>query len=592
MARLSVGTEELTSYPTKQFFADLFAYFKPYKVQFFAATAYRLVGDIANLYPPIGLAIIVNALSHYPNVSSAVAWQAFWLSVAATVVRVVSQYGTRLIGYSVSERVAIDAKTQAYAHLEKLDVGWHEKENSGNKLKKIDRGGDALDQLMRLWIQSYVEVVVNILATIFILGKLNLIVGLILAVFTVVYYTTAHAMMQPAVAATRNTNIQEEGFTGIAFELISNIRTVKVLAMGEGLTVRVKLAAEKLFEATKVRILRFQVRNIALNSIITIARFGTIGVAVLGIMKGQYEVGFLVLIYTYFWRITDAVGELADNAQQVAIARDSIARMKQIVNEPIVIDDLKPGKQSFAADWKAIQVRNLSFGYGSKRVLKDVSFTIHRGEKIGVVGLSGAGKSTLFKLLLKEYEGFNGEICFDETPIQSITQSSYFKQVAVVLQETEVFNFSLKENVLLANQGARGDEAQLQRALSVAHVSDYLSKLPEGIDTVIGEKGVKLSGGERQRLGIARAVFKEPELLFMDEATSHLDSESEEKIQDSLQKFFKNVTAVVIAHRLSTIRQMDRILVLERGVIVEEGSFNALYKKKGRFRQLWEKQKL
>jgi ABC-type multidrug transport system fused ATPase/permease subunit len=161
-----------------------------------------------------------------------------------------------------------------------------------------------------------------------------------------------------------------------------------------------------------------------------------------------------------------------------------------------------------------------------------------------------------------------------------------------VLQDTEVFNFSLKENILLANATHANDFRLLKKALAVAHVDDFVGGLPHGIDTLIGEKGVKLSGGQRQRLGIARAIFKDPQLLFLDEATSHLDLESEEKIRDSLAHFFRGVTAVVIAHRLTTIRAMDRIVVMEQGRILEVGSFDELYEKRGRFWELWEKQRL
>ena len=208
------------------------------------------------------------------------------------------------------------------------------------------------------------------------------------------------------------------------------------------------------------------------------------------------------------------------------------------------------------------------------------------------MGLSGAGKSTLFKLLLKERENYGGEILIDDLPLRSISKSDYFTHAAVVLQDTEVFNFSLRNNVKISNFKKSTDEKLFEKALSVAHVSEFARALPQGADTLIGEKGVKLSGGEKQRVGLARAIFKDPELLLLDEATSHLDVESEAKIQDSLHKFFQSVTAIVIAHRLTTIKEMEKIFVMEGGKIIEQGNFSELYKKKGRFYELWEKQKL
>jgi ABC-type multidrug transport system fused ATPase/permease subunit len=282
---------------------------------------------------------------------------------------------------------------------------------------------------------------------------------------------------------------------------------------------------------------------------------------------------------------------LSRAAQDFVTARFSIARMKAILNEPITIDDEK-GKVLFSPQWKKITFEDVSFAYGDNRVLNKISFEVRRGEKVGIVGLSGAGKSTLFKLLLKEREEFDGKILFDDISLKKIRKNDYFKQVSVVLQDTEVFNFSLQDNITITNTKQKANKKLLQQALRTAHVDDFLHKLPQGLETVIGEKGIKLSGGERQRLGIARAVFKQPQMLLLDEATSHLDLESEENIQDSLHKFFDQVTAIVIAHRLTTIKEMDRILVIENGALMESGSFEQLYAQKGRFYELWEKQRL
>lgn len=308
-------------------------------------------------------------------------------------------------------------------------------------------------------------------------------------------------------------------------------------------------------------------------------------------MKGRYEVGFLVLFYGYFSTVLSAVTRLADTSQEFAIRKQDVGRMVSILNiQPIT--DIEEGKVPMPENWQKININNVSFSYGEKKVLDKVTFTISRGEKIGIVGLSGAGKSTIFKLLLKECENYDGDILVDNIPLRSISKLDYFTHTAVVLQDTEVFNFSLRNNVTISNLNKSTDENLLEKALSAAHVLEFAKTLRHGIDTQIGEKGVRLSGGEKQRIGVARAIFKDPELLLLDEATSHLDVESEEKIQDSLHKFFQSVTAVVIAHRLTTIKEMDKILVIEGGKIIEQGSFSELHSQKGRFYELWEKQRL
>jgi ABC-type multidrug transport system fused ATPase/permease subunit len=247
------------------------------------------------------------------------------------------------------------------------------------------------------------------------------------------------------------------------------------------------------------------------------------------------------------------------------------------------------GKSEFPKDWKKIKFNKVSFSYKDEPVLSNLNLEIKRGEKIGIVGLSGAGKSTLFKLLLKEREDYEGEILFDESKLKDILPVSYRKNIGIVLQDTEVFNMSLKDNIII---GAEYDKDYFNKVLEIAHVKDFSDKLKEGVNTYIGEKGIKLSGGERQRLGIARALFKKPEILLLDEATSHLDLESEAKIKDSLHKAFASVTAIVIAHRLTTIKEMDRILLIEEGRVVEDGNFDDLHNLKGRFHDLWEMQKI
>ena len=346
-----------------------------------------------------------------------------------------------------------------------------------------------------------------------------------------------------------------------------------------------------LYTLIRKRIFWFQSGGGVKNVVGQIFRIGMISFIGWGIMQGQYEIGFLVLFYGYFSTIQGAVTRLADVAQEFTLRKQDVSRMMQIL-EVAPTTDIEEGKNLFPSDWKTINLANVSFSYEGKKVLNDVTFTITRGEKIGIVGLSGAGKSTLLKLLLKERENYDGEILVDGVPLRSISKSDYFKHTAVVLQDTEVFNFSLRNNVTISNLGNDTDTKLFEQALTVAHVSEFARTLPLGIDTLIGEKGVKLSGGERQRVGIARAIFKNPELLLLDEATSHLDVESEEKIQDSLHTFFQTVTAVVIAHRLTTIKEMNKILVMEEGKIIEQGTFRALQKNKGRFFELWEKQKL
>lgn len=579
-------------YPTRSLIRDLAPYLKPYRVRLFSATVARAIADLAWLYPPYGLALIINFLTDYvPGSSLTPIWNIIGLFFAAVIVRYVGLYAAKMLMFSTGERLSLDLQMATISHLFALDISWHEKENTGNKLKRLTRGANDANRILRIWINNVLEIIVNFVGITIVLANFDRTIALMAVVFLILYYFLALSFRRKSSQAAIVVNLQEEEQQGVQFEALNNIRSVKVLGMAQPLHAVLGRYSQELLGKIRKRIFWFQTGNTMRGLFSQLFQFGALVYVVLAIVDGQYEVGMLILFYSYFGRLVQSVGELANITQEYVIAKLSVGRMFAVLKEPILIDR-EEGKRPFPVDWKEITLKDVSFTYGETAVLNNVSFTIRRGEKVGVVGLSGAGKSTLFKLLLKEHETYTGEILIDGIPLRSIQRQDYFSYTAVVLQETEVFNFSLRQNVVLANDREAENEKLFDRALRVAHVDDFLKRLPDGVETLIGEKGVRLSGGERQRLGIARAVFKQPQLLLLDEATSHLDVESEENIQASLHEFFRDVTAVVIAHRLTTIKEMDRILVLEGGEVLEEGSFNELHARKGRFYELWEKQNL
>ncbi len=579
-------------YSNWRLISDLYRFLKPYRIQFVFSSAIRVIGDIAWLYPAYALATIINFLSTYhPGQSFASLYLVFGLFLGASILRFGGGYLAKMILFTVSERVDVNAQMAAITHMFELDIAWHEKENTGNKLKKVVRGSDSIDRILRIWINNILPIAINFIGITLVIARFDKVISLITLIFIGTYYLLARAFRKQASKAAVIVNVQEENLEGILFESLNNIRSVKVLGMADALTKILWRESENLYQKVLKRIFWFQIGGYSRGFYAQVFEISMLGFIVYGIIHGHYQVGFLILFYGYFGTLLSSVGELADISQDFVVARLSVGRMFEILEEPVQID-LAKGKVPFPSDWKKISLKDVSFGYGDNKVLDNISFDIHRGEKVGIVGLSGAGKSTIFKLLLKEHESYSGEILVDEIPLTQIAKRDYFNYSAVVLQDTEVFNFSLKDNIVLANSDESENTELLEKALRVAHVQSFLHRLPQGVDTLIGEKGIRLSGGERQRIGIARAVFKDPQLLLLDEANSHLDIESEETIRSSLHEFFQSVTAVVIAHRLTTIKEMDRILVIESGKILEEGSFEELYSSKGRFYDLWEKQSL
>lgn len=579
-------------YSTFALIRDIRTFLRPFRYRFLLATLLRMIGDISRLYPTYVFAQIISLLTKgdSPDLFRKIL---FLLSTSAVayLVYIFSRELAKYFGYQVAERVQLNVQLKTLRHLFRLDLIWHERENSGNKLKRMQKGGEGIGVILRIWITNLIEVSVNFVGITYIIATFDKKISLILIGFMIVHYFLSLKITKRAVAMENLVNIGEEKFYGVAYEAVNNIRSVKVLGMSLPLLARVSTRADAVFANIRKRIFWYRTREVVLSIYGNGFMLVMVTFISWGVIAHRYDIGFLVLFFQYFYKIWENVEELSRVTQDFLAAKIGVARMVMTLNEPLIID-AEAGKLDFPVDWKEIEVRHLSFSYSKDNpVLQDISFTIRRGEKIGIVGISGAGKSTLFKLLLKEHERFDGEILIGGVPLKDIKHSSFYRYSAVVLQDTEVFNFKLRDNITLANADRADDEGLLHKAITVAHVANFLEKLPRGLETLIGEKGVKLSGGEKQRVGIARAVFKDPQMLFLDEATSHLDTESEGKIRDSLHRFFQSVTAIVIAHRLSTIKEMDKILVLEKGRIIEAGSFEELYAMKGRFYELWENQK-
>ncbi|MYD11445.1 MAG: ABC transporter ATP-binding protein [Chloroflexi bacterium] len=488
----------------------------------------------------------------------------------------------------VGERIVVDMRCELYAHLQTLSIRYYADRRVGELISRISSDVTVVRTVLTGSVSTFLQQSLTLLGSIVIMLYLNWRLTMFIIALMPIIVGVAFAL-GGAIRRT-STRVQDEiaGATVVAEEVFQNIREVKSFVR-EGYEIgRYNQAIDIAFRAA--------VKLLTVRSIFgpIIGFFAFAGLALIlwfgghEVLDGRLSPGELISFLIYGMTVAASSAGVISVYSQFQEALGATKRVFEILDtEPDVRD--APGALRVAAVDGAISLRNLSFGYDDEQdVLRQIDLEIAAGEIIALVGPSGAGKTTLFNLIPRFYDPDSGGILIDGRDIRDIRQSSLRQHIGIVPQETLLFGGSVRENILYGKLDA--DEAEMTAAARSANAHDFIMELTKGYDTVVGERGIKLSGGQRQRVAIARALLKNPSILLLDEATSSLDNESELLVQEALGRLMRNRTTIIIAHRLSTVRIADRIVVLDKGRIVELGRHDELMARRGLYAKLYEMQ--
>ncbi len=520
---------------------------------------------------------------------------------SAVVLGMVAAYAVARLGATlfdnlrnvVFERVGQEAwltlAVEVFRHLHALSLRFHLERRTGSLAKVIERGTKSIDTMLYLLLFSLAPVIVELLAVSAIFAA-RIGPGLAAATLAMVaLYALYTWKVTTWRTALRRKSIELDGETsGRAVDSLLNFETVKSFSAEEREVAAYARVSRAYAEAALRTENSLAVLNIGQAAITAVMLGGAMGWIVLGWRDGRFTPGDVILVQALLlqlFRPLDILGMVYREVKQGLI---DMGAMFRLLDTPAEVVDA-PGAPALVVTRGEVRFEDVRFGYDASRpILKGVNFTAPPGSRIAIVGPSGAGKSTLARLLFRFYDVTGGAIRIDGQDIRTVTQESLRRAIGIVPQDTVLFNDTLGMNIAYGRAGATA--AEIERAIAAAQLDGFVRKLPEGLATRVGERGLKLSGGEKQRVAIARAMLKDPPILILDEATSALDSATEAEIGEALLAAGSGRTTLVIAHRLSTVADADRILVMEDGRIVEEGSHAELLARQGVYKAMWELQ--
>ncbi|WP_379561353.1 ABCB family ABC transporter ATP-binding protein/permease [Psychromarinibacter halotolerans] len=490
---------------------------------------------------------------------------------------------------AVGQRALRQLALETFQHMHALSLRYHITRKTGGLSRIIERGVKGVEFLLRFLLFSIGPLLLELLLIAVVLAVVFDMWYLAVVFVTIgLYIWFTFKVTEWRVKIRKQMNDQDTDANQKAIDSLLNFETVKYFGAERREATRYDGAMAGYEQAALKTSYSLAFLNFGQSLLITAGLVIVMVMAAVGVQNGSLTVGDFVMVNAYMIQITMPLNFLGTVYREIRQAMIDMSEMFDLLEQPAEVKDA-PDAKPLAVTGGEVVLDDVRFGYDPERpVLKGVSIRVGAGETVAIVGPSGSGKSTIGRLLFRFYDVTGGAIRIDGQDLRAVTQESLHAQIGVVPQDTVLFNDSILYNIAYGRPDATRDE--IEAAARAAKIHDFIRSLPEGYDTQVGERGLKLSGGEKQRVGIARTLLKNPPILLLDEATSALDTETERDIQSELKAMGEGRTVVTIAHRLSTIADADRIVVLVKGEIVEEGTHAELLAANGRYASLWSRQ--
>ena len=568
-------------------FQLVWPYLLDYKARIVLAIVCLVLSKAANVSGPFLLKNIVDTLSE-GGANSLIL-----VPVALVIAYGFARFSMIILGEirdtvfgRVTERALTEIGLKVFKHVHRLDLDFHLNRRTGGLSRDIERGINGISFLMRFFVFNIAPTLIEIALVIGIFFFNYGIAFAAITMFAVVLYILFSMMTTDwRTAFVREAARADSVTSTISIDSLLNHETVKYFTNEEYEANRYDRALLDWEEAKRKNRLSLLGLNTGQGLIISVAMTSMMWLAAERVAEGSMSVGDFVLINAFMMQLFIPLNFLGFVYREIKGSMANIENMFSLLDLTSGVKDITDAPELQITEG-VISFNQVSFHYRDDRaIIRDLSFTIQSGEKVAVVGASGAGKSTLVKLLFRFYDPNAGSISIDGQDVSQVSQQSLRRAIGIVPQDTVLFNQSIFENIRYGDPHASDEE--ILQAIRLAHLEDFIAQLPQGSATVVGERGLKLSGGEKQRVAIARTILKRPPILIFDEATSSLDSKSERSILSALQEISEGHTSMVIAHRLSTVVDADRIIVLDQGSMVEQGSHRELLSLKGRYFELW-----